>query len=446
MATSHGHHSNVPAEWTDANYQAVLEAAPDAMLVVNRAGEILAANLQAQKLYGFRREQLIGRVVESLLPARFRERHRQHREHFLANPETQFMQVPGIFALRSDTNEFPVDVNLSRLTIGTETFAVSAIRDATEHLRAEELKRSEVVLRESEERFRLVADTAPVLIWASGTDKLCTYFNKPWLDFTGRSIEEEFENGWAEGVHPEDLERCLQTYTQSFDRCEPFSMEYRLRRHDGEYRWILDAGVPRFNQDGSFAGYIGSGVDVTERKRAEDTQLRCTPIVESSDDAIVSGNLDGIIVDWNPGAQHIYGYTEEEAVGQSISMLVPPELPGEENKILEKLRAGGRIEHFETIRVTKTGKKINVSLTISPIKDSSGRIVGISGIARDITERKRAEVRLHESEEQFRTLAEAIPQLCWMARGDGYVFWYNQRWYYRHYPGTDARVGLAVGA
>ena len=223
-------------------------------------------------------------------------------------------------------------------------------------------------------------------------------------------------------------------------------MEYRLRRHDGEYRWILDAGVPRFNQDGSFAGYIGSGVDVTERKRAEDTQLRCTAIVESSDDAIVSGNLDGIIVDWNPGAQHIYGYTEEEAVGQSISMLVPPELPGEENKILEKLRAGGRIEHFETIRVTKTGKKINVSLTISPIKDSSGRIVGISGIARDITERKRAEVRLHESEEQFRTLAEAIPQLCWMARGDGYVFWYNQRWYYRHYPGTDARVGLAVGA
>ena len=179
---------------------------------------------------------------------------------------------------------------------------------------------------------------------------------------------------------------------------------------------------------------------------SETALLRLATIVESSDDAIISKNLDAVITSWNAAAQRIFGYAEEEAVGKPITIVIPPELHDEENKILEKLRAGGRIEHFETIRVTKTGKKINVSLTISPIKDSSGRIVGISGIARDITERKRAEVRLHESEEQFRTLAEAIPQLCWMARGDGYVFWYNQRWYYRHYPGTDARVGLAVGA
>jgi PAS domain S-box-containing protein len=133
-----------------------------------------------------------------------------------------------------------------------------------------ESSHSEKTIRESEERFRLLADTAPALIWTSGTNKLCTYVNKSWLDFTGRSIVFELGNGWADGVHPEDLQRCLGNYTQSFDRREKFRMEYRRRRHDGEYRWILDIGVPRFDQDRSFVGYIGIGVDVTERKVAEE--------------------------------------------------------------------------------------------------------------------------------------------------------------------------------
>jgi PAS domain S-box-containing protein len=135
---------------------------------------------------------------------------------------------------------------------------------------AEEQKQTERSFRESEKRFRLVADTAPALIWMAEADKLCSYFNKPWLDFTGRSLHSQLGNGWAEGVHPEDLQRCMDTYTQTFDRREEFRMEYRLRRHDGEYRWVLDIGVPRYNQDHSFVGYIGIGIDVTERKRAEE--------------------------------------------------------------------------------------------------------------------------------------------------------------------------------
>jgi PAS domain S-box-containing protein len=123
--------------------------------------------------------------------------------------------------------------------------------------------------RESEERFRLVANTAPVLIWMSGTDKLCTYFNQGWLDFTGRALEDELGNGWAEGVLSVDLQRCMETFTEAFERRERFTMEYRLRRHDGEFRWVLDIGVPRFNADGSFAGFIGSVIDVTDHKEAE---------------------------------------------------------------------------------------------------------------------------------------------------------------------------------
>jgi PAS domain S-box-containing protein len=144
-------------------------------------------------------------------------------------------------------------------------------KQSTEALLASntELKRSEGVLRESEQRFRLVADTAPVLIWMSGSDKKCTFFNEGWLHFTGRSIASQLGDGWAEGVHAEDLRICMDTYTQAFDRHQEFRMEYRLRRHDGEYRWVLDIGVPRFDQERFFVGYIGTCVDLTDRKLAE---------------------------------------------------------------------------------------------------------------------------------------------------------------------------------
>ena len=130
-------------------------------------------------------------------------------------------------------------------------------------------KRADEVLRESEGRFRLVADHAPALIWMAGTDKLCIFFNKGWLDFTGRSMEQELGDGWVSGVHPDDLERCLAIYSTAFDARADFEMEYRLRRFDGEYCWIVDYGVPRFESDGTFCGYIGSCVDITERKSSE---------------------------------------------------------------------------------------------------------------------------------------------------------------------------------
>ncbi len=141
---------------------------------------------------------------------------------------------------------------------------------------------------ESERRFRTMADKAPVMIWISGLDKLYTYFNKPWLEFTGRTLEQELGNGWIENVHPDDVDQRRHIYGKAFDERRPFSMEYRLRRADGEYRWVLDNGVPMIGADKAFSGYIGSCVDMTERKLTEDALVK-------SEKLAAMGRLAGII-------------------------------------------------------------------------------------------------------------------------------------------------------
>jgi PAS domain S-box-containing protein len=184
-----------------------------------------------------------------------------------------------------------------------------------------------------------------------------------------------------------------------------YQLEKRYFRRDGSLVWGR-LTVSLLRQTPPLV--LAMVEDITEKKTAEEARFRHAAIVESSEDAIASGTPDGIIVTWNPGAQHMYGYTEAEAVGKPISIIVPPDLPGEESKILETLKVGGRIEQLETVRVTKMGKRINVSLSVSPITDSSGAMVGVAGIARDISDRKRYEEKLREYERAVENAEEMI--------------------------------------
>ena len=169
--------------------------------------------------------------------------------------------------------------------------------------------------------------------------------------------------------------------------------------------------------------------DMSERQRIDVAGAALAAIVNSSDDAIIGKDLNGIIRSWNNGAERLFGYTAQEAIGQPITMLIPFERLNEEPEILERLKRGERVDHFDTIRVRKDGLRVEISLTISPIRDSTGKIAGASKIARDITERKRAEQALRASEMRFRELANAMPQIVWAARPDGYIDYYNRRWY-----------------
>jgi PAS domain S-box-containing protein len=244
----------------------VIGSAMDAIIVVNSEQRILLFNAAAEKIFSCPAENAIGACLERFVPHCFRVAQEQQFQYY--GQTDTFSSKTGAFGslrgLRATGEEFPLEASISQAGTAGKKLFTFIIRDVTERRRAEQ------TIRESEERFRLVANKAPVLIWMSGPDKLCTYFNEPWLEFTGRPVEAELGNGWADNVHPEDLNACLDTYINSFDRQEPFKMQYRLRRNDGEYRWFFDLGIPRFNADGSFAGYIGSCVDVTERKLAEE--------------------------------------------------------------------------------------------------------------------------------------------------------------------------------
>ena len=261
-----------PPEWGDANCRAVLEAAPDAMLVVNRAGEVVAANLQAQKLYGYSREHLIGRVVESLIPARLRDRHRQHRENFFANPETKFMEVLEILAQRSDASEFPVDVSLSRLTIGSETFAISVSRDATERRRIDELKRAEAALREtrkSEKRYRRIVETTNEGVWLLNSELHTCYVNRQMEEMLGYEPGEMLGHSVFDFYFPEDFEHKQQVLKRREQGLRE-QIEERLRRKDGLELWVRIAANPIFKDTGEFDGALAMVSDITERKLAEE--------------------------------------------------------------------------------------------------------------------------------------------------------------------------------
>jgi PAS domain S-box-containing protein len=260
-------------KWAELRGLSLLDAVPDAILMLDQGGNIVVANLQAEKLVGYERDELIGRSVESIIPARLWAGNMQHGEILFDEPSARPLNVGlQLFVLRKDGTEIPVEINFKSITNQEGKLIVCAIRDATDRRRTDGLKILDAVLRESresDERFGLLADSAPALIWMSDGDNLCSYVNKLWLDLTGRSMDCELGEGWAEGIHPDDLRSRKDTYERAFGCQEEFRTEYRLRRHDGEYRWILDIGVPRFDHDHSFVGYIGIGIDVTDHKLAE---------------------------------------------------------------------------------------------------------------------------------------------------------------------------------
>jgi PAS domain S-box-containing protein len=249
---------------SEENYRSIFNAANDAIFIQDiETGAILDANERVCDMYGFSPEEIRHLTVRELsadeTPFSEQEAMKLIRSAAVGDPQLFEWKARG-----KSGRVFWVEVNLRRAFLIGKNVLLAVVRDISER------KQTEEALRQSEERFRNMADTAPVMIWVSDPDKQCTYVNKKWLDFTGHTFEQELGAGWTEGIHPDDYANCLRVFTSAFDRREAFKMEYRLRQADGKYRWVFDSGAPRFASDGEFLGFIGSCMDITERKESEE--------------------------------------------------------------------------------------------------------------------------------------------------------------------------------
>ncbi|HET7639974.1 MAG TPA: PAS domain S-box protein, partial [Ktedonobacteraceae bacterium] len=303
---------------SDRCFRILIEHSTDAIALLTPEGTVTYASPSIERVLGYMPQEFMAiNGFDIIHPGDIPT---------IAHTFQQLLAIPGL----TDTKQFRcrhkdgtwrwIEATMTNLFHDPDVQAiVTNLHDITKQKQAEE----------SEQRFHHLADGAPVMIWIADIDKLCTYFNAPWLAFTGRTIEQELGNGWAEGVHPNDMQRCLDIYTSSFDARKPFSMDYRLRRFDGQYRWVLDNGIPFYTPDGTFTGYIGSCIDITERRELEQqlqySERKLRTLMESNILGVAVSDSAGRIHEVNDQFAQLVGYSKEELLSGAVTkdQLIP---------------------------------------------------------------------------------------------------------------------------
>ena len=369
----------MPSKMT--RFESLLEAVPDALVGMDQKGTIRFVNRQTEMLFGYDRDALIGRRIETLVPEDLWQIYVEHKDDYFADLRTRSSGVELVLTgRRHDGSDFPVNISMSHIDTGDVLLALTAVRDVRSQKQAVETAQLTAALVEYSDDAIIGGTLEGVITsWNPAAERIYGYSRKEILGRSGSVLFPQDRSGEMKVV----LARIKAG--QTIERLETT----RVRKDGSVFPASLTI-APMRNEDGVIVGASAVHRDVTEQREAFELAQRMTAIVESSDDAIIGRTLDGMITSWNPAAERMFGYSSQEILGKSVGVLIPPDRAEEMETILAGIIRGEPVEHLETIRARKDGTILPISLTVSPIRGAEGAIVGASVICRDLTEQERA--------------------------------------------------------
>ena len=400
----------------------IFDSALDAVVTMDASGVITDWNPMAQTIFGRPKSEAVGQfVADTIIPERYREAHRLGLRRFMATGEgpvlNQRLELEG---LHCDGHEFPIELSISATASGSGHVFSAFVRDITERHRTEE------ALRASEERYRQIVETAFEGVWIIDRNNKTTFVNHRMADMLGYAPEEMLGRPVLAFMDP-DAQAAFAANRDRRQQGHQPEHEFRFRRKNGSEVWVLLEASPELDAAGTYVGSLAMVTDVTERRRGQEALRRLAGMVATSNDAIMAVDLKGSILNWNRGAERMYGYSADEIIGRSISTITPDARADELTSILDRARRGEAIDQVETLRKRKDGSLVEVSISFSTLADVDGTLIATTGIHRDISIAKRAAEALRASEDRYRRIVETADEGIWVIDATNLTTFVNPR-------------------
>ncbi|HXN04528.1 MAG TPA: PAS domain S-box protein [Candidatus Acidoferrum sp.] len=400
----------------------IFDSALDAVVTMDASGVITDWNPMAQTIFGWSKSEAVGQLVaDTIIPERYREAHRLGLSRFINTGHGPVLNTRlELEGLHRDGHEFPIELSISATASGNRHVFSAFVRDITERHRAEE------ALRASEARYRQIVETAFEGVWIIDSNNLTTFVNQPMADMLGYPPGEMLGKPVLTFMDA-DAQASFVANRDGRQKAHQPTHEFRFRRKDGSELWVLLESSPDLDAAGTYLGSLAMVTDVTERRRGQEALRRLAGMVATSTDAIMAVDLTGSILNWNRGAERMYGYTAEEIIGRSISTITPDAKADELTAILDRARRGESIDQVETLRKRKDGSLLEVSISFSTLADVDGTVIATTGIHRDISTAKRAAEALRASEERYRRIVETAYEGIWVLDQQNITTFVNPR-------------------